>query len=249
MAAIYLLLFIFLIMIPFVYYMVKEAKKLDITKETILLPIPIATKKILFISDLHNRRIEMTTWWKNVQVDFVIIGGDLAERRTPEEYVRHNLRMLTSLGKTYFVRGNHDYHFGIDHLTAILDEFNVKQLNNEVIEIDGKWSVIGVEDFGTGHALLETLYLTSKPAILISHNAEIVKALEDDNHSICAMLSGHTHGGQIRLSWLALGEKGGWKKKNQLPVFISNGFGTRHVPLRLGAPPQVHIMTVAGREN
>ncbi|MCR6110625.1 metallophosphoesterase [Bacillus sp. A301a_S52] len=249
MAAIYLLLLPFLIMIPLTYYMGKEAKKLDITKETISLPIPITTKKILFISDLHNRKIEMTTWWENIQVDFVIIGGDLAERRTPEKYVKHNLRILTSLGQTYFVRGNHDYHFGMDQLTAILEEFNVKQLNNEVIEIDRKWSVIGVEDYGTGHALLETLYSTTKPAILISHNPEIAIALEDDNHSIYAMLSGHTHGGQIRLNWLALGERGGWTKKKQLPVFISNGFGTRHVPLRLGAPPQVHIITVVGRAN
>jgi predicted MPP superfamily phosphohydrolase len=238
-----------LLMIPLIYNMVKEAKSLEMTEETISLPIPILTKKLLFISDLHNRKIEMTKWWENVQVDIVIIGGDLVERRTTEDNVRHNLRILTSLGQTYFVTGNHDYRFHMDHLTAILNEFNVKQLNNKVVEIDDKWAVIGIEDYGTGHALLETIYSTKKPAILVSHNPEAVIALKDENHSLRAMLSGHTHGGQIRLGWLSLGEKGGWTEKNQLPVFISNGFGTRHLPLRFGAPPQVHIITVVGGEE
>ncbi|WP_370314234.1 hypothetical protein [Guptibacillus hwajinpoensis] len=55
------------------------------------------------------------------------------------------------------------------------------------------------------------------------------------------ILSGHTHGGQIRLFGWGIREKGGIKNINGTTVVISNGYGTTTLPLRLMAPAESHI--------
>ena len=68
-------------------------------------------------------------------------------------------------------------------------------------------------------------------------------------------LCGHTHGGQVVLFNRALkspsdyGEKyrTGWKKENGVDIMISNGVGTSFLPVRLGARPQIHLITLKAR--
>lgn len=65
------------------------------------------------------------------------------------------------------------------------------------------------------------------------------------HHHIGLVLSGHTHGGQIRLLGLGLKEKGSMREiKDDMYMLISNGYGTTGLPLRLSAPAQTHIITL-----
>jgi predicted MPP superfamily phosphohydrolase len=65
------------------------------------------------------------------------------------------------------------------------------------------------------------------------------------------ILSGHTHGGQIRLPLLGapitcsrFGQKYavGLVEGPLCPVFISRGIGMSALPLRLGVPPEIAVL-------
>lgn len=67
-------------------------------------------------------------------------------------------------------------------------------------------------------------------------------------------LFGHTHGGQIGMFPGLLGISdvnsrytGGWINENRIDMLISRGVGTSVLPIRIGCPPQMHIITVRRR--
>ena len=84
------------------------------------------------------------------------------------------------------------------------------------------------------------------PKILLCHNPMgIHRAAE---HGIDFMLSGHTHGGQVRLPVVGsvrgkskLGERfvDGWNRLKETQIYVSRGIGRSVVPLRLNCPPEI----------
>lgn len=234
-------------------FMFLEAKKLNIRHESVSWPISMKRKTILFITDLHNRKIDPTLFKKIPKVDFVIIGGDLCEPGMKSGILDHNLAFLTSLGRTLFVWGNNDYEYGEERLSYLLEKHGIQALNNESLIIeDGKdlWTIAGVEDLGKERTDVDLAISCAKgPVLLISHNPAVAYLLKDQHQHVRFILSGHTHGGQIRLGPLSLGEKGGWTFKNNFSILISNGFGTTSIPARLGAIPEVHLITIQGEKH
>lgn len=210
-------------------------------------------KTVLFISDLHNRKIDPTLFKKVPKVDFVIIGGDLCEPGMKTGILDHNLTELSSFGRILFVWGNNDYEYGEERLTYILKKHGIQALNNESLLIkEGAdyWTIAGVEDLGQDRSDVDLAMSNAKgPVLLVSHNPEVAYLLNEQHRQVRVILAGHTHGGQIRLGPLSLGEKGGWTFKNNILMLISNGFGTTSIPARLGAVPEVHLITIHGKEQ
>jgi predicted MPP superfamily phosphohydrolase len=91
-----------------------------------------------------------------------------------------------------------------------------------------------------------------RPAtLLLSHCPELRDRLRGESgRGIAAVISGHTHGGQVAVAgWapiLPAGSAGyvsGWYRDDGLPdLFVSRGLGTSVVPVRLGAPPELAII-------
>ncbi|PYZ94481.1 metallophosphoesterase [Salipaludibacillus keqinensis] len=233
--------------------MSREAKELVVKEETINLPIEIDKKMLLFISDIHKRKISQSLLDQLPAIDYVIIGGDICEKGVNPTFLEANLATLSSLGKTFFVWGNNDYEFGETELNEYLMKHGIISLNNEakIIGVGAKsWSIVGVEDLSYERANVDKALVNAQgPVIFVSHNPEIAYEIFTKNINIQAILSGHTHGGQIRLGPLAIAEKGGWTIKNGIKVLISNGFGTTRLPLRFGAKPEMHIITIQGISN
>mgnify|MGYP001163369808 FL=1 len=204
---------------------------------------------IFFISDIH-RRLVSSRMLKEVRgkADLVVIGGDLAEKGVPEARVRENVRRLRSVAPVYFIWGNNDDEVDYD-LQSLLEEERVHVLKNKakVWEHGGvPVALIGVGDVSRKEAdidrALEHVPLQSF-RMLACHNPAIIARLKDEQH-ISLVLSGHTHGGQIRLFSFGLYEKGGLKWHGRTALFTSNGYGTTGVPLRLGAPAETHLITI-----
>ena len=88
---------------------------------------------------------------------------------------------------------------------------------------------------------------------------DVLKAKDanGDNHWFDLALFGHTHGGQVSFMGHTLfgglmpevGSRylSGWLEENRAAVLISNGVGTTGAPVRLFAPPQVHLITLKAR--
>ncbi|WP_273835020.1 metallophosphoesterase [Guptibacillus sedimenti] len=210
------------------------------------LPESFDSYRIFFISDTHNRYISNKVLEKvRNQVDIIVIGGDVMEKGVSFEKVRYNLKSLRAIAPCYFVWGNNDYEEDPVKLEKLLIDEDIIILKNRAVNLKNSGqgiSLMGIDDLSTENNSLEDAVkeATEKTKILISHNPDI-KRNWPDNSGIQLILSGHTHGGQIRLFGWGIREKGGIKKVKGTTVVISNGYGTTTLPLRLMAPAESHI--------
>ncbi|WP_409298034.1 metallophosphoesterase [Peribacillus sp. SCS-26] len=238
-------------------YMRKLAFLDQVLEHTIYLegfPESFGKLNIFFISDVHRREIsdEIINQVKG-KADLVVIGGDLAEGGVPFTRIEKNINKLRILGPVYFVWGNNDYETDYHLLDATLLKYGVKILDNTAALLESesgdKISLLGI-DFVDGER--DRLDLALQDAaensfkILLSHTPEVLRQIEPEM-DIGLVLSGHTHGGQIRVLGFGRYRKGRIGKKGNTIYLVSNGYGTSLVPLRLGAKPETHLLTVLSK--
>lgn len=138
----------------------------------------------------------------------------------------------------------------------------VRLLRDEAATItkDGESiKLVGVDDWTTGtqdKRKAASLVSAEDCVILLCHNPEAIPALNNqpaaDGVWIDAALTGHTHGGGVRLFGYGLFSQlsniprysTGWHLENTAKVLISGGVGNDLLPMRLGAEPQAHLLTL-----
>ena len=251
---IYIFSCIFVLGIFTLIIMFLKAKENNLTRNELVFkdfPSSFETLTIFFISDIHRRNLaDQLLNQINQKVDLVIIGGDLMESGVPFTRVEENIRKLKKIAPTYFVWGNNDYEVDYHKLDSILIDLEVKILDNTAVSFESskneKIIIFGVDDMKDERDQLETALDDCSDEgfrILVSHNPDILHKVQDI-HKISLILSGHTHGGQIRFFNIGLYEKGRVYKKPQSTILISNGYGTTQLPLRLGAPAEAHLITI-----
>jgi uncharacterized protein len=214
-------------------------------------PVDIGELTIFFISDIHKRKVADTII-ENAkgEADLVIIGGDLAEKGVRLNQVKENLERLKQIGPVYFVWGNNDYEINTFELRELMSKLEVTILENTALYLRNRKmsmvALLGVDDTTVGQSDLERAVccaVESPFRILISHNPDIINSVTPE-HQIQLILSGHTHGGQIRIFGFGPYEKGGIKRVGNTLLFVSNGYGTTSLPLRLGAKAETHLITI-----
>lgn len=237
-------------------YMYRQAHLNQVIYEEISFPeFPksLGEIKIFFISDIH-RRIVADSIIEEVEgkVDLVIIGGDLLEKGVPIERVEENIKKLKKIGLLYFVWGNNDYEINPRLLDGLLLKYGVKILDNTAVSFESmegeRFQLLGVDELSTKRDRLDLALQDAGEGgfkVLVSHNPQIIKKLKKEDE-VSLVLSGHTHGGQIRIFGISPYEKGKIKKYNETTLLVSNGYGTTSVPLRLGAKPETHFITLKG---
>ncbi|PGC65992.1 metallophosphoesterase [Bacillus toyonensis] len=242
--------------IIFLLVMYKEAMRNTVLEHTLEFkefPQSFQQMNMFFISDIH-RRVVSDSLIERIKgkVDLVIIGGDLAEKGVPLSKISANIQKLRAIAPVYFVWGNNDYEIEYHGLDALLLENNVKVLDNTRVvfesELGEKICLLGVDDVGLERDRLDLALADCKEEgfrILISHNPDIIKKMSG-KEQISLVLSGHTHGGQIRLFPSEKYLKGGVYNHSNTTLFVSNGYGTTLIPLRFRAPAQTHIITLCG---
>lgn len=101
---------------------------------------------------------------------------------------------------------------------------------------------IGVDDLGATLAKVTD----DAPVVLMAHEPDIARRVPS---RVALQLSGHTHGGQVRmLGWSPVAPSGqqlayGHIKMN-CDVVVSGGLGCSIMPFRLGVPPEIVLVTV-----
>jgi predicted MPP superfamily phosphohydrolase len=101
----------------------------------------------------------------------------------------------------------------------------------------------GVDDLPATLAMIED----DAPAILMAHEPDIFARVPA---RVALTLSGHTHGGQVRLfGWSPIvpsryGNRYayGHVRENGRDLVVSAGLGTSKLPIRLGAPPEIVLI-------
>jgi predicted MPP superfamily phosphohydrolase len=156
---------------------------------------------------------------------------------------------------TFATLGNHEHLFGrIGEIQEIFRQHRIPLLTNEhqVVQTDeGPVAVAGIDDLLTGRPDLEAALGGLGPAIptlLLSHRPEIFP--QAAACGIPLTLSGHWHGGQIKLSLpgmdismahLRTPYPEGLYRINTSRLYVSRGVGTTFTPVRLNAPPEVTL--------
>ena len=101
---------------------------------------------------------------------------------------------------------------------------------------------IGVDDLGATLAKVTD----DAPVILMAHEPDVARRVPS---RVALQLSGHTHGGQVRmLGWSPVSPSGqqlayGHIRMN-CDVVVSGGLGCSIMPFRLGVPPEIVLVTL-----
>lgn len=154
------------------------------------------------------------------------------------------------------VLGNHDLDTDAAHITRALETENIHLLRNQsqAIEKDGAriW-LAGIDDvLGGAPDLPKTLHglPSGEAVILLAHEPDYADIVSQ--YPVDLQLSGHSHGGQIRIPFLPplylpeLAKKYVWGTYHVGPLTLHTnaGLGTFRIPVRLDCPPEITIVTL-----
>jgi predicted MPP superfamily phosphohydrolase len=155
----------------------------------------------------------------------------------------------------YAVMGNHDHWTNGTLISDMMKNEGIRVLNNEGFRLEYNGASIwlaGVDDLLVGLTDLPAALKGShkkEMKLLLAHNPSIIRMAEPAR--IDLMLSGHTHGGQIRLretkeSILFPRRQrrlsSGLHRRGETQIYITRGIGTVVLPMRYGCPPEVSVI-------
>lgn len=221
--------------------------------------------RIAVVSDIHLGPLAGRTHTERIVAminettpDLVAIVGDLVDGTVAElGAAAEPLRDLHSREGTFFVTGNHEY-FVDDTASWLveLERLGVQPLRNEntvirrggaAFDLAGVNDVAGAErsdppDFEKALSGRDP----ARPTVLLAHQP--VQVATAAQHGVDLQLSGHTHGGQmwpfhyaVRAVQPALA---GLSAVRDTQLYVSRGAGFWGPPLRVGAPPDISVISL-----
>jgi predicted MPP superfamily phosphohydrolase len=243
------------------YGVAVERHRLGITNATLPvsgLPPSLDGLRIGFITDIHHSRlvpaadvIRALDLTMSVRPDLVVLGGDYVTfgDRAFVGPVAELLGSLRAPHGVFAILGNHDDDR--DMAAALAGKgFVVLRDQRTDVSIRGEvLSFAGIRFWTRRTASIATV-LKGAPgtALLLAHDPRrLVQAAE---LRVPAVLSGHTHGGQVVFPGIgALARRSfpvlaGLAQQDDTSIFVSRGVGTVYVPVRLNCPPEVALVTL-----
>ncbi|GGF12353.1 putative metallophosphoesterase YkuE [Halobacillus andaensis] len=233
------------------------------------IPTSFNQVKIVQFSDIHlgfhysiDQFKDLIQKLKAEKPDLLVFTGDLVDE--PQRYhfsseIPSLLNELEApLGK-FWIYGNHDHGgYGTEKLEAVMSKGGFTLLKNEVTELrkDGESiSLAGLDDIMLGSPNISgTLNQLNDDtfSILLVHEPDIADRVKD--YPVDVQLSGHSHGGQVRIPVIGsmvtppYGEKyvdGKHLISDRLTLYISRGIGTTRMPYRFLCKPEYSVYTLS----
>ena len=248
-------------------------------------------KTIVFLTDLHNKEFgeensRLLETVRKVKPDAVLFGGDGMVAKRGNSDVRIPLALLTELAKEfplYCGNGNHEsrmlwkseiYGETYENYRTALENAGIRYLSNEAADLDSDIRIYGLD-------LPKSAYLPRSGEIPEGLLKETLG--EPDPEKFCLLLahsplffeeyaawgadltlSGHFHGGTIRLplvggvmtpqyqffyprcaGYFELPGKGREKSR----MIVGRGLGTHSINIRLNDKPQVVVVRLCGADT
>lgn len=199
--------------------------------------------------------------------DLVIFAGDLIDDNKvfkKEEKAAEVLAEIEAIYGKFAVYGNHDHGGnGTRRYARIMKAANftlLKDSSKEVIMPSGEViNLIGLDDIVLSKPDFEKAFSQINEKhfnLFISHAPDVVDRVMD--RPIDLQLSGHSHGGQVRLPIIGapltvpFGEKyikGLYMltEKEERVLYVNSGIGTSQLPYRFLNPPEITLITLSGK--
>lgn len=250
--------------------------------------------RICFISDLHNFKVKDKFYEdiRNNKPDLILLGGDIitAKPGKNQDNAYSFLKEVSSIAPTYLALGNHEYRAKIykdeyGDMYTDLEKYvlglGIKILSNNSVSFDDMGIIISASEIDRYYykrfivRKMEDDYIESLLGkcdkdyynILLAHNPDYFKNYS--NYGSDLILSGHVHGGLIRLPFIGgiahpgvrffpkysdgiyneFGKRRGYKHSQYdsdlgiVRLIVSCGVGFHTLPLRLFNPGELIFVT------
>jgi uncharacterized protein len=195
----------------------------------------------------------------NTRPDLLLLGGDLicdSPRFAPEAAaILGRFARRAPLG-AMSVLGNHDISNDAERLTRLLEAEGIRVLRNDAAPVNFGGSdlwIVGLDDALLGCPKPDVAFARvagGRPSVVLWHEPDWAE--EAARPGAFLMLSGHSHGGQVRLPLVgAVATPNGGRRfvagLNQidgLTIYTSRGAGIYRPPLRFRCAPEVTLITL-----
>ncbi|MED4584200.1 metallophosphoesterase [Brevibacillus choshinensis] len=224
---------------------------------------------LIHITDLHGRTRylngslhRLLNRWKP---DIVCVTGDLVQNSGQLARLMEEIAKIEAKHGIYFVPGNYEreeirgwqkrlYTTGEiaackkqweSQMTVLENEESLIKIGEALIRVYGfDNSTYGNEQYDT-HRKVEHVDWT----VFLAHSPNIISLIHEKGIHADLLLTGHTHGGQVRLFGRTFGAYKdfhiGQKKDKLVGLFsISRGLGTAKIPMRLNCFPEITVFLI-----
>jgi len=252
--------------------------EISIERPTITLPrLPEAFRGLTIaqVSDFHYAEYTEAFFIKRIverinqlKPDMVVFTGDFITNGLwpTQDTVRFAGECAEMLSRVqcparYAILGNHDSTRQILERAVIdgLETNGIPVLRNRSVPLEragGRLWLAGAGDafchqMRLDEAIPAAARKDSEPVILLMHEPDVLP--EVARYDVDLMLSGHTHGGQVRLPFLPpmflprLGQHyaEGLYRLGSTQLYVNRGVGTVTLPFRFNCPPEITLITLA----
>lgn len=231
--------------------------------------------KIVQLSDLHNhsfgdKQQQLVEQVNRINPDIIVFTGDIIDSyRTNFQNAYDAVEELQKLAPVYYTVGNHEARImAYPEFEQGLLKRGVHVLRNEIALLergDATISLIGLDDadfFGNDELGLKRGMVTklnqlqaavnSNFYVLLSHRPDYFEWYISE--SVPLTLSGHAHGGQVRVPFtdglFAPGQgffpsyTSGMHTQEESTLIISRGLGNSIFPIRVQNRPEIVVVTL-----
>jgi uncharacterized protein len=235
--------------------------------------------RIAQLSDLHyddyfsvvplRRAIVMVN---DLVPDLIVLTGDfvtsplrerrrrsMPERREAAKAIEPCALLLTQLrakSGVVAILGNHDLDTDPGRITSVLESHGIRVLKNQSLPLERQGNrlwVAGVDDILDGKpdlGLALKAIPPAEPVVLLAHEPDWADYAA--KYPVDLQLSGHSHGGQIRIPFIGapylpeLARKYPWglRRIGLLTLYTNSGIGTIRIPVRFDCPPEITLFTL-----
>jgi predicted MPP superfamily phosphohydrolase len=217
---------------------------------------------VALLSDIHFDPLYETDYLEQVVTctnqlapDLILYAGDFVSRSDQRLTDLGNiLRQGNARMGSFAVLGNHDHWVGAERVEAALASAGIAVLRNQSVPLPGRenWYLTGLESYWAGAP--NTTSLADTPAaarhLLLVHEPDSFDLLTDSR--IALQLSGHTHGGQVRVPFAGAIVLPSWGKNYQAglygqagrQLYVNRGIGTVGKHYRVNCRPEITLLTL-----
>lgn len=231
--------------------------------------------RIALVSDLHGSlwgagQGDLIAAIASTRPHAVVLCGDLFDYREGYADTETLLTALADAYPCYFVFGNHEFRSGrVPEIRAALDALGISTLSGESVTIavgETQVQLLGVDDGAGGMDEMQSQLARAanlRDASLFSILA--IHCPDEAEHNLSRgfdlMLSGHTHGGQIRLPGLLNGlyapgqglfprYAGGRYDLGSRTLIIGRGLSKRpYLAARIFNPPELALVRLVPQDD
>ncbi len=235
------------------------------------LPDVFRGMRIVQVSDLHYAEYTEAFFLRAIvdrinrlRPDLVLITGDFATfGPLPETYSRRRLPECAAILSRiecplrYASLGNHDYYVGESYVMGPLEENGIPVLVNAAVPLERNGARIWLAGLGSAcvdhadPARAIPRAAAQETVLVMAHEPDILPKVA--RYNVDLMLSGHTHGGQVRIPFVPLlfqpdlGQRyvEGWFRYGPTQLYVNRGIGAIGVPFRFRCPPEITVFTLA----